>query len=137
MKRWVIDASVAVKWYVPEVQSLSAARLLDSGVHLLAPDLIVTEVANTLWKKVRRGELSRDDAAEIHAAFFSVPIELRPAAQMFPAALDVALELASSVYDCLYLTLAMEQDCAVVTADEKFHRAVARTRLASHVVPLN
>lgn len=53
MKKVVVDASVVVKWFVPEIHSAPAARLLDSDVVLYAPDLIGSEVGNTLRKKVR------------------------------------------------------------------------------------
>ena len=54
---YVIDASVAVKWFVPEVHSEHALRLLRKKFALLAPELIQAEFGNILWKKCRAGEL--------------------------------------------------------------------------------
>jgi predicted nucleic acid-binding protein len=59
-ERVVIDASVAVKWVVPEPGSERAELLLDRG--LVAPDLLFAECANILWEKVRRGELTTEEA---------------------------------------------------------------------------
>ena len=59
-ERLVIDASVAVKWVVPEPGSGHAEILIDHG--LVAPDLIYAECANVFWKKVRRGELTENEA---------------------------------------------------------------------------
>ena len=57
---WVVDASVAVKWFVDEAHSATARAVLASGQPLIAPDLIVPETCNTAWKKVRRGDISRE-----------------------------------------------------------------------------
>ena len=55
---WVVDASVAVKWFVEEVRSTAARTVLSSGAPIIAPDLIIPETCNTAWKKVRRAEIS-------------------------------------------------------------------------------
>ena len=59
---WIVDASVAVKWVVPELLSDQADRLLGSDEILMAPDLLMIEAANTLWKKARRRELTAAEA---------------------------------------------------------------------------
>ena len=51
-----MDASVAIKWYVPEVHSEIAACLLDGTHELIAPDLLLPEFGNIVWKKVQRGQ---------------------------------------------------------------------------------
>jgi predicted nucleic acid-binding protein len=56
---FVVDASVVIKWFVPEVHSDAARRLLERSHQYVAPDLLYAETANAIWKKVRRGELSR------------------------------------------------------------------------------
>lgn len=134
MKTHVVDASVAVKWFVEEIQSDDAERLLDRDFHLWAPDLIGAEITNTLWKKVRRHELSVADAVEIQSAFASVAVEIAPSAPLLPAALQIAVSLDRSVYDSLYLALAVALDCTLVTADRKFYAAIAASRLASHIM---
>jgi predicted nucleic acid-binding protein len=57
VSRYVVDASVAVKWYLPEPESDAAGRLLDPEHDLIAPDLLFAEVGNALWKRWRRGEI--------------------------------------------------------------------------------
>jgi len=59
---WVVDASVAVKWVVPEALSEHAERVLATDEELLAPDLLLVEAANALWKKTERGELASAEA---------------------------------------------------------------------------
>src|SRR5437899_588006 len=124
MRKIVVDASVAVKWFLPEAHSAAAARLLDAEFLLCAPDLIGPELANTVWKKVRRGEISRGEADEILAAFDNLAIEVIPTKVLLPAAFQVAVALDRSVYDSLYVALAVAQECPLITADRKFHSAV-------------
>ena len=133
MNRFVVDASVAVKWFVPEVQSIQASRLFDTESVLAAPDCLGIEVANTLWKKVRRGELEKNKALEILAGLAALPIEVFPSNALLPSALQLALSLDRTVCDSLYLALALSLDVVLVTADEKFASAVRATPYFGHV----
>jgi predicted nucleic acid-binding protein len=73
---------------------------------------------------LRRREISRGEAGEILAAFDRLPIETVPTSVPLPAAFQVAEELDHTIYDSLYVALAVAEDCAVVTIDRKFHSAV-------------
>jgi predicted nucleic acid-binding protein len=59
---WVIDASVAVKWLIPEVLSEQADRIRDGDDDVLAPDLLLVEVANALWRKTVAREITPREA---------------------------------------------------------------------------
>ena len=133
MRKAVVDASVAVKWFVPEIHSEAAVRLLDAEIALYAPDLISPEFGNILWKKVRRREIGRDEADEIMIAFARLPFEVRPSAVLLPSAFELAIELDRTVYDSLYLALAVAEECAWITADAKLHAAIVASGLAPHV----
>ena len=133
MKKVVVDASVAVKWFVPEIHSAAAVRMLDPEIALYAPDLIGPEFGNILWKKVRRKEIGREEADEIMNAFAKLPFEIRPSALLLPAAFELAIELDRTVYDSLYLALAVAEEYVLITADSKFHAALAASPLAGHV----
>lgn len=128
----VVDSSVAVKWYLPEAGSDRAASLLQSDLHLIAPDLLISEVGNVLWK--RRRELP---AAEIEAIALAVasacPASLYPSSALLQGALAIALAHDRTVYDSLYLALAMSQSCRLVTADENFANALRHTQLSHHI----
>ena len=133
MKRLVVDASVAVKWFVPELHSEAAARLLDPEFIVSAPDLIGAELGNTVWKKVRRQEITREEAAEILTAFPSMGVEIYPSSALLLPAFELAAALDRTVYDSLYLALAVAQNGPLITADRKFHAAVLESPLASHI----
>ena len=93
----MIDASVVIKWYVPEEHRDQAIRLLNlaaSGeMEFHIPDLMYCEAGNILWKKVRLGELTGREAAGIAAALLEVPKTVHPSTALLPAALQAACVL--------------------------------------------
>jgi predicted nucleic acid-binding protein len=120
----VVDASVAVKWVVEETGS-DAARLL-SHTHLIAPDLLLTECANILWKKVQLGDLKKDGATARLNALLAAPVEIATSRELLAPALKLAIELKHPVYDCLYLALAARRGIPLVTADARLAKVVRR-----------
>lgn len=134
MNRYVIDASVAIKWYVPEIHSDAALRVLDSDDELIAPDLLYAEFGNILWKKSRRGELDQDQLRAAVTAFRVTPVQMHVSNPLFDAALDIALHMNRSFYDSLYLALAVLQQCRLITADLRLHNAIRGTALESHIL---
>jgi predicted nucleic acid-binding protein len=115
----IIDASVAVKWFVREDGHEDALGLLDSGEELQAPDLILGEAANTAWKKHRRGELTRDQAEAIAAALPHYFTRIWPSRELTARALQLALDLDHPVYDGLYLACAEAAEATLVSADRR------------------
>lgn len=134
--RVVVDASVAVKWLVPEDGSDRAASLRTE--ELFAPRLIRAEVANTLATLERRGEMSPADAADAFALFQDAPVRIIDTdADLERAALAMALRLRHPVYDCIYLSLAERIDASLVTADRRFITALVGDVSAARAVALS
>ena len=127
MNTLVIDASIAIKWVIEE-EGTPQALTLRREAKLLAPELLVAECANTLWKKARRNELSREEALLAARLLQTAAIELVPTRSLLAAATRIAIELDHPAYDCLYLALAIENDCRFVTADERFLRKLGGRR---------
>lgn len=125
MNTLVIDASIAIKWVVEE-DGTDLALALRQKARLMAPDLMVTECANILWKKVQRKELSRDEALIAARLLQSAEIELVPGRALMEPTTRLAIELNHPAYDCLYLALAVEIDCRFVTADERLVNKIRR-----------
>jgi predicted nucleic acid-binding protein len=131
--RVVVDASVAVKWFLPEELSASARLLLASDYQLLAPDLLWAELGNVLWKRQRRGELEPGTAMRLLRDFSRLPIEFHAAERWAEAALDLAMRQGVTVYDGLYLALAVGTECRIVTADRRLYEACQSGPLAQAV----
>lgn len=124
----VVDASVAVKWLLPEDGREHALRLQDlyqeEKIDLIAPSLLAVEVANVLWKRARRGDLSPETALRCYEGFLVDAPILLDSPSLEASALGLALAHCHPVYDCLYLALALERRCDLITADERFFRAM-------------
>lgn len=121
----VVDASVAVKWLIPEPDSAVAERLCE-GRNLIAPELIEVECANILWKHVRRGEISRSDAFTGIQDLRRSPLNLVRDSELLIEAQGLANDFDHPIYDCLYLALALRKDVPVITADVRFARLASR-----------
>jgi predicted nucleic acid-binding protein len=124
--RFIIDASVAIKLVVPEEHSIQAVSLR-SKYRLAAPDILFSECANTLWKKVRRGELSEADAYEAMDILTDMELDVLPIRGLSQEALLVSLHLDHPAYDCLYLCAALRLETAVITADERLLRKLSQS----------
>ncbi len=133
----VVDASVAVKWFIPETLSDAASRLLDGSYELWAPDLLVAEIGNTLWKKVGRAELAVGEARDVLTALARVPLTFVASKSLIDAALEIATAHRRTVYDSLYVALAVARDCALITADDRLVNAFAAGPLADRTRPLS
>ncbi|MEJ6481593.1 type II toxin-antitoxin system VapC family toxin [Nostoc punctiforme UO1] len=134
MSQYVLDASIAIKWFIPEVYSDAARRLIASNHTFLVPDFFFPEVGNVLWKRVRRSEDTAENARQILADLNAIPVEVYLSQPLMPLALDIALQSDRAVYDSLYLALAITQQCQMVTADEKFYNALKTSSYASNLL---
>jgi predicted nucleic acid-binding protein len=140
---YVIDAGVAVKWFIPEVDSNIAHQLLErylQGVDTpVAPDLLIAECGNVFWRRCRQGDITPDEATESLADLLALQVPLVPATSLVQSAFQLALQYQRTVYDALYLALAQERNCDLITADERFFNALSshfpRLQLLRHWQP--
>ena len=111
-----IDANVYVAQFTEEKFSAHADNVFSLGVALMAPDFIGVEAASAFLKKVRRGEMTLADATN---ALDGLPrrVRLEPSAGLWSVALRFAREHRLSAYDALYVSLALREQCQLVTAD--------------------
>ena len=133
---WVIDASIAVKWVVPEALSDEADRVRDHPHDILAPDLLLVEVANALWRKTLAREISGGEAKAAFDLVRASGVDLRPTPPLIPGAMELARRLGHPVYDCVYLTLAEREHATFVTADERLLRRLSGRRIGATVADL-
>lgn len=121
----LVDTSVVVKWFVAEDGQSEAEALI--GESLVAPDLLLAEVSNALWKKWRKAEIQIE---QMHVALTAVDsfIEILPSRPLADDALAIAVELGHPVYDCYYLAMCAAMELTLVTADRRLMRACDATR---------
>jgi predicted nucleic acid-binding protein len=138
VERDVIDASVAAKWYFPEPGSRAATSVLDAAIsgsrELVSPDLLTAEFTNVLRKKVRLNECRPDEARTILDLFATDRPRLVESEGLLTRALELALRLDHSVYDCLYVAAAVEHDARLVTADRRLARSSAALLAEVHLI---
>lgn len=134
MSLFVVDASVAIKWFLPEIYSDAALRLLAHQHTLHAPDLIFSEFGNVLWKRVRKNEISKNEANATLEGLLTLHLQVQPSQLLIPLALEIACGENRTVYDSLYLAAAIALQSSLVTADAKFYRALSKGPFSAHVV---
>ena len=134
MTVYVVDASVAAKWFLEEEYSAESLELLSSQNSLHAPDWFLLEVDHVLCKKIRRGELSVTEGEEIREALDSFPVRQHRFGGLRDLAFVMACRLGRGLYDCLYLSLARQLGGKMVTADRKFLNALSETTLAESIL---
>jgi predicted nucleic acid-binding protein len=134
LSKFVVDANVAIKWVIPEIHTETALRLLDDEeTTLLVPDFFFPEIGNILWKRVRRGEATLEEARETLNELSRTNLQICPSFPLMAMALEVAVRAEQAVYDCIYLVLAVTNECQMVTADERFYNALSTDVLFSHL----
>jgi predicted nucleic acid-binding protein len=133
MTMLVVDASVVAKWFFPEKHSGESRLLLSARRTLLAPDLIWCEVGNIAWKRARRSEITNQEAAQLVGDLVKMPVHVFPSQGLLASALELAIATDRTVYDSMYLALAIDRKCRLATADERFVNALAPTPFGKHV----
>lgn len=131
----VVDASVVIKWFVEEPGSAEARALLGRGDVLLAPSLLLVEVANVAWKLHRRGAITEEHARLLVDAIPRVLSHV-VSTEDVGAALQIALQLGHPVYDAVYIALAEVEGALLVSDDRRLLAAVRGTRWEGRVEPL-
>jgi predicted nucleic acid-binding protein len=129
---YILDASVAAKWLLPSEGETLAEQALgiledfaNGRVRLFVPDLFWPEVANLLWKAVRRGRMPEPAAAAAIRSLSGLGLPTIPSASLVNDALSIALRFDRTAYDATYVALAVRSRRSLVTADERLVHALA------------
>lgn len=130
----VIDASIGLKWLVPEDDSARAIDLLREE-NLLVPTLFHAEVDNALWKKFRRREIALEPVLPFFAALPDL-VQTVSEISVAPRAVAIATELDHAIYDCIYLALAEQLEDQLVTCDLRFLERIRSSPYQERARPL-
>jgi predicted nucleic acid-binding protein len=132
LTRVIVDASVAVKWFIPDIHAEAAARVLDREYQRIAPELAAFECIDALRKRTRRAGIQPVDAKRM-AEELNGLVAFRSTIDLTPIAFDLAIAYGKRVYDAIYVALAVREDCPLVTADRPLYDAV-KPSLPDHVL---
>ncbi len=134
MSVFVVDASVVVKWFVPEIHSDAARRLLALPHEYVAPDLLFAETANTIWKKIRRKELTAEEGQQLVADMGRIAVETVSCRALAEDAHALANATGRAVYDSMYVVLAVRLNTRSITADARLEAALRNVpAVAGHI----
>src|SRR5574340_743324 len=134
MSAIVVDASVMIKCAVTESGSPSARSIVAEAEGVFAPELLLAECANALWKRVHRGLASRSEVSAALATLRDMPAALLPMRELTSLAFTFALEFDHPIYDCYYLAAVILKDCALATADMRLAGFATRAGLSDRVI---
>jgi len=129
----VVDANVAIKWFVQQQGSDDARRVQAYPGPLIAPALMIAETTNGLWRHVVHGDLTASSAKAAVAGLPRWFNELVEDQSLSRSALELAIDLNYATYDCFYIALSL---VPLVTADKKLINRLAPTQYASNVIHL-
>ena len=134
----VVDASVALKWFLSEEPNANrAVAILQDEAILIAPDFLIAEVCNAAWRSARLGRINHAQLSEIAANLPRFFDALVSATVLAPRAVAIAGQLGHPVYDCLYLALAEAEQADLVTADTRLVGKVRATSWEHRTVSLS
>ena len=114
----VIDASVAVKWVLPEEGAERAIAIHDRPDELIAPTLIAAEIGSAMRKHVAAKHLSKSEALNAARAAASLIDRMVPIPELAPRALEMSIEFKHPIYDCFYIALAERERAPLISADK-------------------
>lgn len=136
----VVDTSVVAKWFLIETNCAEASTVLLDGVRgdvgLHAPSYLLLELDSVLTKRVGGGFVAREMAERIRKEASRTPIRFHGIDSLREHAFALAVETRQSVYDCLFLALAISLNASMVTADLRFKKGLRFYNLRNHVIAL-
>ncbi len=128
----VVDASVAAKWFLPakdESFADEAMELFRGYAHgenrFIVPDLFWAELGNLLWKAIRQGRCSKRMAETALASLHEQKLPTTSSIILLDMAFRIATAFDRTVYDALYVALAVHSKAYLITADERLANSLA------------
>ena len=121
--KYVLDSNIGVKWILAEDLSEKARGFRDEfiqGLHeLLAPDVFLVEAAHALTRAQRQGRITPAEVKTFMGDLLTTPPQLHPYPPLLGRAIEISVQARHGVYDCLYVALAEQEACELLTADAR------------------
>lgn len=136
MSVFIVDASIAAKWFIEEEHSESALSILDENNQLHAPDFFLLEMDSIICKWSRRGAISPAEGSDLRDSLRQYPIQYHPFLSFLDSAFAIANQTGQSIYDCLYVALAALLKGRMITADRRLYDVLKNSPFKKHVVAI-
>jgi predicted nucleic acid-binding protein len=133
MTTYVVDTTIVVKTLLTEIYTPNADALfadLSDGDRVYVPEFCLVECTNVLWKHVRFHGMPQATAEETITRLLALPLSVESVGRLLPRALQVGLAHNLAVYDALYIAMAEDLDCPLITVDERQAKASAAVGVA-------
>lgn len=134
--RLIVDASVAIKWVVDEIDRAAAREFVSDTHELLAPDFLLVEASNILWKKFTRNQIDQSQARRALEELTATFDEFLPTRELVDQALSLSVVLSHPAYDCMYVAAAEQRDGMLLTADTGLVKALQGTPHFQRVISI-
>jgi len=136
VSRFVLDASVALAWFIDNPVSAYAIQIKSSllrGARAVVPSLWHLEIANGLAVAERRGILTAADAHQCVGKIEQLLAHAIESSADFVSvrqALTTALSFHLSAYDAVYLDMARRERLPLATLDRRLLAAAGQAGIA-------
>jgi predicted nucleic acid-binding protein len=134
MSTYVVDPSVAAKWFFEEEFTHVALNLINKEHDLHSPVFFYLEIDSLLCKRIRRGLISEESGVSIRHAIRQFSITEHLDEDFSDSAFKIACQTRTSFYDCLYLALAIGIDASLITADKRFCNSIKKESMSKYVL---
>ncbi|MCP9934020.1 type II toxin-antitoxin system VapC family toxin [Cyanobium sp. Candia 9D4] len=122
----VLDASAAVRLILGDPAAAAVAEQIREAAVVLAPELMLTELANTLWKLQKAGHLADLDPQQLLAEARDLVDRVEADRHLQAEALALACHHDHPAYDCLYLALARREAATLISLDRRLQQLAER-----------
>ena len=133
MSLFITDASIAAKWFIEEEYSDAALSVLQKDNQLHAPDFFFLEMDNIFWQWIQRGLITVADGDDLRFTLSQSPITIHPLIPLLDSAFIIANQTRQTMYDSLYVALAILLKGQMITADHRLFDGVANSPFEKHV----
>lgn len=120
----IIDTSALLRLFVPDGAVPDGLEEFFHGVnqgrhYALAPELLLAEAGNVIWKYMQAGILTSEEGKAMFKDIVDMPVRLIGHKKLVKHSLELAEMYNLTMYDSLFIALALEQGGVVFTADNK------------------
>ena len=134
MNQFVVDSSIAVKWFFTEEYTDASLKILDPEIEMHVPSIFFLEIDSIICKKIRRKEISNQESQKVRNGIREMPFYVHSFEDVLEPAYQIAIQTGASIYDCIFLAIALIGNYVMVTANRRFLECIQKSQYLRHIV---